>query len=65
MNRGSGIYGSSVRLIAAAMILLGLVICIRTITLGGGPIAFGVIVGLALVGIGIARLWLANRIGPR
>jgi hypothetical protein len=65
MSGGPGLYGVSVRLVAGAMILLGLVICVRTISLGGGPLSFGLIVGLALVGIGAGRLWLARRMGPR
>lgn len=65
MKGGQRLYGASVRLIALAMIALGVTICIRTVTLGGGPLSFGIIVGIALTGIGCARLWLAGRIGPR
>lgn len=61
----SGLYGGAVKLFAVAMILLGLAICIRTVSLGGGPLSFGLIVGLVLFGIGCARLWLALKIGSR
>lgn len=54
-----GVYGNTVRLIALAMILLGVVIVARTLSLGAGPFSFGFIVGLILIGIGSARLWLA------
>lgn len=60
-----GSYALAVRLIATVLIVLGLAICVRTLSLGGGPLSFGLIVGLALTGIGCARLWLASKIGSR
>lgn len=58
-----GLYGGAVRLVAVMMILLGLVILVRTFSLGGGPFSFGAVVGLVMTGIGCARLWLAIKLG--
>lgn len=60
-----GLYSGAARVIAVAMIVLGLVIVVRTIDLGGGPLSFGFIVGLVLAAIGSARLWLALKLGGR
>lgn len=60
---GPGLYSATVRLIAVALILIGAAIVLRTLSLGGGPLSFGIIVGLTLLGIGAMRLWLAGRIG--
>lgn len=56
-------YGAAVRVVAALMIALGLVIIVRTIGLGGGPLSFGFVVGLVIAAIGAARLWLAIKVG--
>lgn len=60
---GNGLYAATVRLISVAMILIGLAIIARTLTLGGGPLSFGLVAGLILLGIGAARLWLVTRKG--
>lgn len=62
---GPGLYAGAVRLISMAMIVIGAAICIRTLTLGGGPLSFGILVGLTLFAIGCARLWLAGKMGSR
>ncbi|HZJ28768.1 MAG TPA: hypothetical protein VFC52_07390 [Solirubrobacterales bacterium] len=62
-GRGVGAYGSAIRVLSAVFIVLGLIILVRTVTSGGGPLSLGVFMGLAMVGIGIARLWLAERLG--
>ena len=43
------------------LILLGLAIAARTIAAGGGPLAFGVLMGVLFVAAGAARLVLERR----
>jgi hypothetical protein len=43
------------------MLGLGVAILVRTIAAGGGSV--GILLGLAFVGVGAARLWLASRMG--
>jgi hypothetical protein len=44
-----------------AMVVIGIVLLVRTVTAGGGPIAMGVLVGLLFVAAGGGRLWAERR----
>jgi hypothetical protein len=50
--------------LSITLIAIGVAMLITTIAKGGGPLAYGVIVGICFVAAGAARLWLAVR-GPR
>jgi hypothetical protein len=43
------------------LIVLGLAIVVRTVAAGGGPLAFGVLMGILFVAAGGARLLLERR----
>ena len=43
------------------LVLLGVAIVVRTLAAGGGPVAFGVLMGLLFVAAGVARLLLERR----
>ena len=45
----------------ALMVLVGLAIVIRTIAAGGGPIAFGVLVGVLFCVAGALRIYAERR----
>jgi hypothetical protein len=49
----------STRVLAALTVLLGLVVVVSTIVRGGGPVSIGVLMGLGLVALGGARLYLS------
>jgi hypothetical protein len=55
------VYARSVQLLSVAFLALGLLILISTLAHGGGPISLGVILGLAFLAVGAARLWLSRR----
>ena len=57
---GRRLYDGAVRVLATAMIALGALILVVTVGAGGGPGSLGVVLGLALVGVGAGRLWLAT-----
>jgi len=42
-------------------VLIGLVIIVRTLAAGGGPLAFGLLMGVLFVAAGGARLLLERR----
>jgi hypothetical protein len=42
------------------MVLVGIAIVVRTLSAGGGAIAYGTIVGLLFVATGAGRVWLAR-----
>ncbi|MDP9376485.1 MAG: hypothetical protein M3P40_02735 [Actinomycetota bacterium] len=45
-------------LLSAAMVLIGVLMVVRALEAGGGPLASGVIFGLLFVAAGAGRLWL-------
>ena len=47
-------------LLSSLMVLLGVAMVVRAIA-GGGPLAFGVLIGLLFVAAGAARLWTERR----
>jgi hypothetical protein len=56
-------YHGSVRALAVLFMALGAAILARTLAAGGGPLSVGTLLGLAYLGVGVARLWLAARMG--
>ena len=55
------LYRGSVRVMSLLFIVLGCAICVATIAAGGGPASAGLLMGLAFIGVGLARLWLSSR----
>jgi hypothetical protein len=53
-------YRQSTRLFAATILGLGLVMIVTTLVRGGSALALGVVVGIAFVGLGAGRLYLAG-----
>ncbi len=43
------------------MIVIGVLIIVRTITLGGGPAATGIVLGAGFLAAGAARLYIQSR----
>ena len=48
-------------LLSSLMVLLGVAMVVRAVAGGGGPLAFGVLIGLLFVAAGAARLWRERR----
>ena len=46
------------RVLSGLMVVIGLVLIVRTVSLGGGALAIGIIFGLLFVAAGAARLYL-------
>jgi hypothetical protein len=63
MTSPERIYGGSVRALSVVMLGLGVVILVKTIAAGGGPLSIGILLGIAFVAVGAGRLWLASRMG--
>jgi hypothetical protein len=60
---GQRIYNGAVRAFSLAFVAIGLVVLVVTLANGGGPASLGTLLGLAFVGIGVGRLWMAARMG--
>jgi len=54
------VYTRSVQLLSLAFLALGVLILISTLAHGGGPLSLGVLLGLAFLAVGAARLWLTG-----
>lgn len=48
-------------ILPVVMLVVGLAIVTRTVVEGGGPTAFGILVGALFVAAGGLRIWLARR----
>ena len=55
------LYHGSIRALSIAFVALGVAMLVLTLARGGGPLSVGVLIGLAFVGIGCGRLWVAAR----
>lgn len=60
---GGPLHNRVTALLSLTLVIIGIAIVVSTIARGGGPTAYGVIVGICFAGAGAARLWLAMR-GP-
>lgn len=58
---GERVYRGAVRGFSIAMAAIGLAVLVVTLANGGGPASLGVLMGIAFLGVGAARLWLAAR----
>ena len=47
--------------LSTVMVLLGVAIIVRTLALGGGALAIGILMGVLFVAAGTARLYLERR----
>ncbi len=54
-------YGGAVRAFSVAFVAIGLLVLVVTLANGGGPASVGILIGVAFVTVGVARLWLASR----
>jgi len=52
-------YRQSTRVFGVLMVLLGSAIAVTTVARGGGPLSYGVVVGVLFAALGAARLYLA------
>lgn len=54
------LYRGGTRIVALVLCVVGLVLVVSTLARGGGPLALGVIVGVAFVVVGAGRFVLAG-----
>jgi len=53
--------GGATRVLSTLMVVIGLLLIVRTITEGGQPLAFGILVGVLFVAAGAGRLYVETR----
>jgi hypothetical protein len=54
-------YSSSLRGLQVMQVVIGLALIVMALVRGGGPFAFGVVLGVLLVLLGAGRLWISRR----
>jgi hypothetical protein len=57
-------YRLATRAFSVVIVGFGIAIVVVTLANGGGPLSFGLLIGLAFVAMGCGRLYLAFRDGP-
>jgi hypothetical protein len=62
MKKG-GLYDRSIRTVSVVYLAIGVAILILTLTRGGGVLSLGFLLGLAFIGVGLARYRLQQKIG--
>ncbi|HWC85900.1 MAG TPA: hypothetical protein VG388_05150 [Solirubrobacteraceae bacterium] len=61
MREPGGIHRSTTRVMSLVMVVIGLVLIVRTLTLGGGPTAIGLVLGIGFLAAGGGRLYIGSR----
>ena len=49
------------RILSGLMVLIGLAMIVSAVARGGGPLAYGVILGILFMAVGAGRLWTERR----
>jgi hypothetical protein len=57
------LYTGSVRALSVVFVVLGVALIVVTLAAGGGPVSFGLLMGLVFVAVGAGRLWVSSRVG--
>ncbi len=58
------VHRHTTRLMSAILVALGAAMLVSTLVSGGGPLAYGVLMGMLFIVAGAARFWLTVR-GPQ
>jgi hypothetical protein len=53
-------YTTSIRVLSALLLLLGVAMIVSALARGGGALALGVVLGTMIALLGAGRLWLAR-----
>jgi hypothetical protein len=57
-------YATSTRILSVLILVAGLAMIVATLARGGGALALGLVLGVAFVLVGAARLWLTGQARP-
>ncbi len=59
------LYFKFATVLSVLLVVIGMSMVVSTLAGGGGPLAIGLLLGVAFVALGLARLRLARALGPR
>lgn len=55
-------HDAATHLLSGVMIVIGIAMLVSTVARGGGPLAFGVVIGALFVAAGAGRIYVQRRI---
>jgi uncharacterized membrane protein HdeD (DUF308 family) len=58
---GRGVHRGATLAFSVLLLALGLVVLVRTAVAGGSALAIGYVIGVALIVVGLLRLWLLRK----
>jgi hypothetical protein len=59
------LHRSSTAVLSTLLVLIGVALIVRTLTAGGGAIAFGLLLGVLFIAAGLGRLYINGLMGGR
>lgn len=59
------LHRSTTAVLSTILVLLGVALIVRTLTAGGGAIAFGLLIGVLFIAAGLGRLYINGLMGRR
>jgi hypothetical protein len=51
---------NATRILSGVIVLVGLAMIVSAVAHGGGPLAYGVVLGILFVALGAGRLWVSR-----
>lgn len=60
VSRAQQVYHHSTRAFGVIMVVIGTALVVSALALGGGPLSYGVVLGVLFAALGAARFYLAG-----
>ncbi|MEZ5077857.1 MAG: hypothetical protein R2725_10465 [Solirubrobacterales bacterium] len=54
-------YHRTVKAFSVVLMAIGVAVLVATLAAGGGPASAGFLMGIAFIGVGVGRFWIARR----
>jgi uncharacterized transporter YbjL len=65
MPEPRNVHRQTTGLLSVILVILGVVLIVRTLTAGGGALAFGLLMGVLFIAAGLGRIYINTRLAAR
>jgi uncharacterized membrane protein HdeD (DUF308 family) len=65
MPEPRAVHRQTTGLLSVILVVLGVAMIVRTLTAGGGALAFGLLMGVLFIAAGLGRIYINTRMRPR
>jgi hypothetical protein len=65
MPEPRSVHRGTTGLLSVILVILGIAMIIRTLTAGGGALAFGLLMGVLFIAAGLGRIYINTRLAAR